>query len=388
MWAVFGVVVLYYAPLYMREVGLTSPQIGWVGSITLACSFVFQVLAAPVTNRLGRKRATLLADLISWTLPMFVWAVARSFEAFVLAAVLNAVVRIASVSWSLLTIEDVEQSQRARVLGILNLIVAGCGLLTPLIGLPMSRYGVVPTMSVFYALGGVGMTVMFLWRNAITQETQVGQAAIQEHRELHPWQSVSLTLRQVLAMRQHPGLPAVVAFYTLSVFLEQLGLFQILFYREALGFSVGALSWVPVATAAVTALMYGLVLRRLAGVPAERTLVGTRVLGLVGAALVLLIPAGNLAVLLGVVCVLSAATFLTQTYRDAVLFGRLPQRGGADLYSGVQLLSLLLSIPAAGLGGLLYHGQPRVLFEVIALLNVGLLLLAMGLARTRTATAG
>ena len=107
MWALFGVVIMYYAPLYMIGVGLSSAQVGLLGSIMLAFSFVFQTLAATITNRLGRKRTSLIWDLVSWTLPMLIWAFAHDFAAFLLAAILNASVRIVSVSWSLLVIEDV-----------------------------------------------------------------------------------------------------------------------------------------------------------------------------------------------------------------------------------------------------------------------------------------
>ena len=83
LWAVFGVVILYYAPLYMAGIGLSSTQIGLVGSISLACSFVFQTLAAPITNRMGRKRTTLVWDLISWTIPMLIWAFSQIGRAHV-----------------------------------------------------------------------------------------------------------------------------------------------------------------------------------------------------------------------------------------------------------------------------------------------------------------
>ncbi|AWN24710.1 MFS transporter [Deinococcus irradiatisoli] len=390
MWGIFGVVVMYYAPLYMSGVGLSSAQIGLLGSFTLACSFAFQLLAASITNRLGRRRTTLIWDLISWTLPMFIWATAHSLAAFLVAAFLSASGRIVAVSWSLLLIEDVEQPQQARVFGIINLINAFCGLLTPLVGLVIARAGVVPTLRTFYLLGGVGMTVMFLWRNALTQETRNGEAAMREHRDLKPWQSLARNLHQLQDLRNRPGLPGVVAFYVLTVFTEQMNLFQILFFSQTLRFGASAVSLVPVASAAVTILMYSQVLRRLAGVPAERTLVYTRVLGLLGAALVLFIPAGHLPSLLLVVSLLAGATFLTQTYRDAALFSHLPQRGAADLYSGVQTLTMLCSVPAAGLAGALFSAQPRLLFVVITLLSALLLVLALQLSRSqrRRAQAG
>ena len=382
LWAVFGTVVLYYAPLYLRSVGLQSTEIGLLGSVTLALSFACQAFAAPITNRLGRKRTTLIGDLISWSLPMFVWALAQSFGAFVLAAGLNAINRIVTVSWSLLVIEDVDPPQRPRVFGIMNLIVTFCGLLTPLVGLLIARYGVVPTLRVFYALGGVGMTVMFLWRNAITDETRSGQEAMRQHQGLSLGQSLRGTLERVAGMRGHPGLIGITVFYVLTVFIEQLSLFQILFLGEALGFGPQALSYVPVVAALVTALLYGVALPRLGRLPLGQTLVIVRALALLGAAALLFVPPGNAALMLAVVGLIGGATFLTQTYRDAALFARLPAgEGTADLYSAVQTLTLLCSIPAAALAGLVFAASPHGLFLLIALLCAALLALAAWLAR-------
>ncbi|WP_245619011.1 MFS transporter [Deinococcus marmoris] len=381
LWGVFGVVVLYYAPLYMSSVGLSSTQIGLLGSMTLALSFLFQAVAAPITNRVGRKRTTLIGDLISWTVPMFVWAFANSFAAFAVAAVLAASGRIVTVSWSLLLIEDVEEWQRARVFGIINLIVTVCGLLTPLVGLVIAQHGVTATMRGFYILGGVGMTVMFLWRNAITDETRSGVAAMAQHRELGLGQSVRHTLGLVGGMRGHPGLMGITAFYLLTVFIEQLSLFQILFLQQTLDFSAQTLSFVPFVAAFVTLLLYGVALPRLSRLPLGRTLVVVRALGLIGAVALLFVPAGNVGAMLAAVGLLGGVTFLTLTYRDAALFSRLPQNGTADLFSAVQTLTLLCAIPAAGLAGALFAFSPRSLFVLIAVLCGVLLLLAVWLAR-------
>ena len=387
LWGIFGTVVIYYAPLYMRSVGLTSTEIGLLGSVTLALSFLFQAVAAPVTNRLGRKRTTLIGDLISWTIPMFVWATANSFAAFALAAALSAVGRIVALSWSLLLIEDVEERQRARVFGIINLIVTVCGLLTPLVGVIIAQHGVTATMRAYYIAGGVGMTVMFLWRNAITQETQSGVAAMAQHRALGVGQSIHHTVAMVSGMRGHPGLMGMTAFYLLTVFIEQLSLFQILFLQETLQFSAQTLSFVPFVGAFVTVLLYWVGLPQLSRLPLGRTLVITRVLGLLGAALLLFVPAGNVAVMLAVVGLLGGATFLTQTYRDAALFSRLPREGTADLYSAVQTLTLLCAIPAGALAGAIFEVSPHGLFVLIAILSGLLLILAFWLARRESESA-
>ena len=372
MWALFGVVIMYYAPLYMTGVGLSSAEVGLLGSIMLAFSFVFQTLAATITNRLGRKRTSLIWDLVSWTVPMLIWAFAQDFAAFLLAAVLNASVRIVSVSWSLLVIEDVEPSERSRVFGILNLIGAACGLMTPVVGWLMTKFGVVPTLRMFYFLGAIVMTTMFFLRNALTDETRNGIAAMLEHEGLSPWQSVVKNLQQLAEQKKNTKLLWLMGFYVLAFFIEQMNLFQILFFSQTLKFGELAVSLVPVAVACVTALIYASVLRRFSSMYVGQALLLTCLLGLLGAVLMVVIPPGNLVVLLLVVSVVSGAAFLTRTYRDTALFVQLPEQGAADLFSGVQALTMLFSIPAAGIAGLIFAAQPVALFVLIAVLNVGL----------------
>jgi MFS family permease len=384
LWAVFGVVIMYYAPLYMTSIGLSSTQVGWIGSIMLAFSFVFQTLAAPITNRMGRKRTSLIWDLISWTLPMLIWTFSQSFAAFAIAAILNSSVRIVSVSWSLLVIEDVDPGDRSRVFAILNLIAAACGLMTPVVGLLIGKYGVESTLRVYYFLGAISMTTMFFLRNALTIETQNGLAAMLEHQGLHPWESLKKNFQSLNALKDTKGLLWLIAFYVLTFFIEQMNLFQILYFSQTLRFGALAVSLVPVSGFVITAIMYGFVLKRLSSFPVEQTLVFTCALGLIGAILMVLIPAGNLSVLLLVISVLAGATFLTKTYRDTVLFSHLPTQGTADLFSAVQVLTMLFSIPASAIAGTIFSAQPVMLFVLIAVLNLALLAMAYMISKLQT----
>ncbi|MDX2005323.1 MAG: MFS transporter [Meiothermus sp.] len=376
MWLLFGVVVIYYAPLYMTGVGLSSAQVGIIGSMGLAFAFVFQTFAATITNRMGRKRTTLLWDLVAWTMPMLVWAFSQNFLTFALAALLNASGKIVNVSWNLLVIEDVKPADRARVFGILNLLGAAAGLMTPVVGLLIEQYGVVPVLRVFYFLGAISMTTMFFLRNSITDETHNGAAAMREHQGIHPFESLRKNLEQLRVLGSTKALPWLVGFYALTFFLEQMNLFQVLFFSQTLGFGALAVSLVPVAMAAVTLLLHRLVLPRLAGLSAERALVISCAVALAGAVLIALIPKGNLFALLLAVCVASGATFLIKTYRETVLFHHLPTHGTADLFSAVQALTMLVSIPAAALAGAIFAVQPVALFALIAVLNLVLLALS------------
>jgi hypothetical protein len=190
-----------------------------------------------------------------------------------------------------------------------------------------------------------------------------------EHQGLHPWESLKKNLQSLSTLKNTKGLLWLIGFYIMTFFIEQMNLFQILYFSQTLHFGAVAVSLVPVSVAVVTALMYGLVLPRLSSLVVEQVLVFTCALGLIGAVLIVLIPAGNLLVLLLVISVLAGATFLTRTYRDTVLFSHLPTQGTADLFSAVQVLTMLFSIPASGIAGSIFAAQPIALFILIAFLN-------------------
>lgn len=364
----------------MNGVGLSSTQIGLIGSVALTFAFVFQMFAATLTNRMGRKRTTLIWDLVAWSVPMVIWSFSHNFATFLVAAILNASGKIVNVSWNLLVIEDVKPQDRSRVFGILNLLGAASGLLTPLVGLLTQQFGVVPVIRVYYLLGAISMTAMFFLRNAITDETQNGATAMHEHAELHPLESIKKNLQLLRLLGSTPALPWLVGFYVLSFFIEQMNLFQILYFSQTLGFGPLGASWVPVTMALMTLLLHRFALPKLALIKAEQALLISSAVAFSGAALIVLIPKGNLALFLLAVSVSTGATFLVKTYRETVLFQHLPTYGTADLFSAVQTLTMLVAIPAAGIAGTLFGFKPVLLFGLIAGLNLLLLGLAWRIA--------
>src|SRR5690348_5678108 len=67
-----------YVSIYMLALGVSHSQVGLVVSVTLAGQIFFALLSGIVTDRLGRKQATLIFDLLAWTIPCLLWATAQS----------------------------------------------------------------------------------------------------------------------------------------------------------------------------------------------------------------------------------------------------------------------------------------------------------------------
>ena len=92
MW---GIPNTLYVPLvakYMEALGLSALQIGVVLTANLLSQMVAAFMSGAVTDRLGRRRTTMLVDFIAWSLPCLLWMAAQGFAWFLAAALLNGLV--------------------------------------------------------------------------------------------------------------------------------------------------------------------------------------------------------------------------------------------------------------------------------------------------------
>ena len=71
-----------YTSVYMVALGCTDKQIGLIASVSLIFQMFFSIIGGYVTDKLGRKRTSLIFDLISWCIPTLIWAVAQNFYFF------------------------------------------------------------------------------------------------------------------------------------------------------------------------------------------------------------------------------------------------------------------------------------------------------------------
>lgn len=375
VWAIPGTIVLFYAPLYMKEAGLSDIEIGLINSVNLYFAFIFQLFAGSITNKLGRKRTTLIFDLIAWSVPMFIWAFSQNFWLFLIAYLLNATSKFVTVSFNCLIIEDVEEHKRSKVFAILNMIITGAGVLTPIAGVVIADFGIVPTLASIYFVGGILMTVMFFIRNRYTDETAVGKELMGMHSQTRVIQSLASSLRLFGKSFYKRRLLPIILITVLSNLILQLNFFQVIFFKEQLKFNDQIISFIPVVTAITVMLLYLVIIPRLKRRSEEKYVSFSIILSTVGAILFLLIPAGNIAMLFLTLIILAAGNFILQTYRDSLLMNRLGTHEKADMFSAVQTVMTLTAIPSGYLTGLLYHYNPVLLFSVILALYIVLMVI-------------
>lgn len=383
MWAAFWGLVYYYSPLYMRALGLDEIGIGVVSTVATVSAFLCFLVASPLANRFGRKRTTLVFDLLSWTLPMLIWAVAGNYWFFLAAGAINGLSKIVSISWNCLITEDEIPEKVPRIFTMVSLLSSAIGIFTPVAGFFIAKAGLVGTMRVLYAAGAASMAAMFVIRNRLVVETRAGTKLIGEHGGLTVRQSLKLFFRSLSRLRGDGNFILLAVVFIATNFIVSLNVFQVIYLKERLGYSDWSVSLVPFAVALSNVAVFALILPRLKAARGASVLSAFAALNMAASILFIFIPARALWAMLAVMASNGAANFILTGYRESVFMAESGEHEKADRYSAVQTLTFLCCIPAGYLGGLLYRLEPRLPFVLAAVLYLAALAAALAYRRRK-----
>ena len=206
--ALWGIPFNLYAPyvsVYMLALGLDDKKIGLIASLGLVGQILSAILGGAITDKFGRKRTTLIADLFSWSVPCLIWAISQNFTYFVIAALINSTWRISMVSWGCLLVEDTDPKQLVEIYTWIYIAGTLSVFFAPLAGVLINAYSLVPTQRALYAFAFVMMTAKFVTMNRMVKETRQGMVRMSETRGQSLFQLLGEyhgVFRQILAARQ------------------------------------------------------------------------------------------------------------------------------------------------------------------------------------------
>jgi MFS family permease len=181
----WGIPFFLYAPyvsVYMLALGVKDSQIGLIVSIGMVLSIISALLSGAITDKLGRKRTTYLFDLISWSIPCLIWAVAQNFNYFLLAAVVNSVWRVTHNSWSCLLVEDTDPETLVDVYTWIYIAGLLAAFFAPLASILINQFSLIPTVRGLYIFAFVMMTAKFVIMNGMVTETKQGLIRMEQTR--------------------------------------------------------------------------------------------------------------------------------------------------------------------------------------------------------------
>jgi MFS family permease len=174
LWGIPNSLYAPYVSVYMLALGLKDVQIGLLVSIGLAFQIVGALLGGAITDKLGRRKTTFFFDLISWSVPTLIWAIAQDFRYFVVAAVFNGIWRVTQTSWSCLMVEEAEPRLLMDMYSWIYIAGQLSAFFAPIAGLLIATFSLVPTMRGLYVFAFLMMTAKFIILYVYSTETQQG----------------------------------------------------------------------------------------------------------------------------------------------------------------------------------------------------------------------
>jgi MFS family permease len=185
----FGIPYNLFAPflsIYMLALGVSDQQIGSIASLGLILQIFSALLSGAIVDKYGRRLTLFLCDLISWSVPCLIWAVAQDVRYFVAAAVLNGLLRISHIAWTCLMVEDAEERHLVHIWTWIMIFAVCSAFFTPLGGWVVERYGLIPAVRGLFVFGFIVLTAKFVILYLYSHETVRGVQRMAEtrHRSL------------------------------------------------------------------------------------------------------------------------------------------------------------------------------------------------------------
>ncbi len=179
----WGIPYNLYAPyvsIYMLALGLKDSQIGLLISIGLVVQIFSAMLSGPITDKMGRRNATFIFDIISWSVPTLIWAIAQDFNYFLIAAIFNGAWRITHTSWSCLMVEDADPDQLVDIYSWVYISGLLSAFFAPIAGLLINAFTLVPTVRGLFFFAFLMMTTKFVVLWIYSTETKQGEVRMLE----------------------------------------------------------------------------------------------------------------------------------------------------------------------------------------------------------------
>jgi MFS family permease len=386
LWGIPYCFYYFYLSLYLRENGVSDARLGILMFAGSAASVVFSFFAAPLVDRMGRRKSTFVFDLLSSALPPLLFAVSGRFWVAFLGFILTGANKIMSVGYYLLMSEDADDTQRVKAFNFFNVIIVAAGVFVPLASGLVEKYGIVATERLFLYFSSIAMALLAILRNRLTHETQIGREVMEKRRGerislkalFSPYaESLRYIASRPLALAATMG---NVLFYVYYILGTNNGLYFTPYFGDALGMNAAtaALLGSVFAGGTLAAMLIVNPIAMRLGVIANSVM--GAIVDVIGLALLAIAPRGNLAWAIAAVALSSIGYGILKSAIDAAIVVTTDGEARTGIYSTANILSSLFGIVASFLISSFYAKNPRTLY-VLSFIIVALIPLGFAVAR-------
>ncbi len=355
LWSIPNGLIVSYASLYMLDQGILAAQVGVINSASFIVKTLFALFAGYIINRMGRRLAAGILDIIGWAVPMLIFSFATTFWQFIAASLINCLVVVNGVATTCLMVEDVPKEKRLHAQSYMGMMGALCSLFVPLSGLMINNLSLVPAMRILYFFAAVSMLAAALCKLIFARETRIGAALRQrKNLDVNPFKVMPRQMRGLLQNKQ------LLVLFVLNLVLQFATNINNLFYfpylTKFLSFSELQVSFFPFITTIISLLIYFFVIPRVSNM--TRSLKYSVACYCVGA--LTLLGAAFMHHNLAYACVFlwAVASAAMSPLLSTSIANTIKDENRTEMMSFFNVLSMLCMFPAGSFGGWLYDYSP------------------------------
>lgn len=379
LWFIPYSLFMPFQTLYMRKLGFSSVEIGTTVTVGFILQMFCALIGGVITDKMGRRKATVIFDTLGWTVPCLIWAFSQNFWWFLTAAAVNAAFQITNTSWNCLFIEDCPPKHITNAFTLIQM----CGMLSvffsPLAVILVGKYDVVPVMRWLYFIAALSMLAKFLLLYHFGGETQVGKKRMEETKNLSYFSMMKGYGTVFLTMIKSGKMRLVVYLMALTNIIQIATTnFFSLYVTEKIHLSDELVAVFPVLrTLVMLAFVIGLqnLFQKLR--MKVSFLVGF-LMYIASHLLLLLTPEKNLLLVMGYTILEAAAYAVIIPRKDALMAHYVEPKERSRIYALYNVLMIGISVPFGSLIGWMFEVNPGLPF----LFNIALfglcILLTMG----------
>ena len=374
----FGIPYNLFAPffsVYMLALGVTDQQIGSIASLGLVLQIFTALLSGAIVDKFGRRLSLLIFDLLCWSVPCLIWAVAQDVRFFVAAALMNSLWRISHTAWTCLMIEDAEERHLVHIWTWIMIFAVSPAFFAPLGGWFVERFGLISAGRGLFIFGFVVLTAKFVVLYLFSHETVRGVQRMQETRNrslvslLSEYRSVFNPL-----LHSRPILAALSLMMITNIYITISNNFWGVLFTGKLGFASSQISTYVAIRSIVMTVSFFLIGPRLTNLRRFRLPLWTGFIAFLVSQLLLVVMPPQTAILLVISVVLEAiASALVSPMTESLLALSMESNERARVSAMVYVTLIVLISPFGWIAGQLSALDRSLPFA----LNMGLF--AMGI---------
>lgn len=377
MWGLSMNLCLPYATVYMLTFGISDVQVGIVTSIYMFSQMICAFLSGAIIDKMGRRKSTMVFDFLAWSVPCLIWAFSQGFWFFVVAAVLNGLMKITTVSWDCLLVEDAPKDKITQIYSWV--IIAGnlSALFAPISSVLVAKLTLTPAIRILYINAFIIMTAKVLILYKFSTETGAGKIRREASRHMSWSEMLSgykSALHKILTSR------GTIFAIVISILVEIVAMLGTTFWQVIASRRIGVpdtlLPIFPMARSILSIILFFTVISHINQKKLKWPLYGGFFSSIVGCALLISITHTGMwgYVILSISLIFEAlGVAVLSTLRESLVAIQVDPSQRSGIMALLQTTVMLVSVPFGYIGGLLSNISRTLPF----VLSMGLLLLGI-----------